>query len=281
MIVDHVQLAIPSDAEATARAFWGDVVGMEEEAKPVSLRSRGGFWFRKGGCSVHLGVEQGFRPQRRAHPAFAVEDLDALAERLEAAGHGVRWDDAVPGLRRFYTHDPFENRIEFVALDRGAGESVADHVAAHGHGAFLRQPALRTPRVGVGCIVTDGRKLLLVKSRRTGRWSTPGGNLEMGETPAACAVREVREETGVSVTGTEFVAITNDVVEEPAGHYVTIWLRAEAEDERIEVRDSDEIAEAAWFSVDALPSPRQPYFENLLGGRCLPASPPNLPFGGG
>ncbi len=48
---------------------------------------------------------------RKAHPAFAVEDLDALAERIG----DVRWDDELPGVRRFYAHDPFGNRLEFLA----------------------------------------------------------------------------------------------------------------------------------------------------------------------
>jgi predicted enzyme related to lactoylglutathione lyase len=43
------------------------------------------------------------------------EELDALAERLEAAGETVRWDEALPGVRRFYSTDPWGNRIELRA----------------------------------------------------------------------------------------------------------------------------------------------------------------------
>jgi hypothetical protein len=42
-------------------------------------------------------------------------ELEALAERLTAAGASVRWDQALPGERRFYTDDPWGNRIEFLA----------------------------------------------------------------------------------------------------------------------------------------------------------------------
>jgi predicted enzyme related to lactoylglutathione lyase len=62
----------------------------------------------------HLGVEADFRPARKAHPTFAVRDLDELAARLMGAGAAVEFDDAIPGLRRFYTADPVGNRIEFL-----------------------------------------------------------------------------------------------------------------------------------------------------------------------
>jgi hypothetical protein len=57
-------------------------------------------------------VEIDFRPARKAHPAVTVEDLDGLARLLIEAGCPVRWDDKLPGIRRFYTEDPFGNRIE-------------------------------------------------------------------------------------------------------------------------------------------------------------------------
>lgn len=80
-------------------------------AKPAGLAAAGGVWFGEG---VHLGVETPFSPARKAHPALAVADLDALAARLEAAGHPVAWDDRIPGVRRLHTADPFGNRVELV-----------------------------------------------------------------------------------------------------------------------------------------------------------------------
>jgi len=44
----------------------------------------------------------------------AREDLDDLCASLEAAGHGVRFDDEIPGARRCYVDDPFGNRIELI-----------------------------------------------------------------------------------------------------------------------------------------------------------------------
>jgi catechol 2,3-dioxygenase-like lactoylglutathione lyase family enzyme len=54
---------------------------------------------------------------RKAHPALRVDadDLDAVAETLRQAGAPVDWDERYPGVRRFYTADPFGNRIEILA----------------------------------------------------------------------------------------------------------------------------------------------------------------------
>jgi catechol 2,3-dioxygenase-like lactoylglutathione lyase family enzyme len=110
----HVQLAIPAGSEDTARAFYGGVLGMGELDKPPVLAARGGCWFRSGGLEVHLGVEDDFRPARKAHPGVLVDDLDGLAARLTDAGVPVQWDDAFPGHRRFYAADPYGNRLEFL-----------------------------------------------------------------------------------------------------------------------------------------------------------------------
>jgi catechol 2,3-dioxygenase-like lactoylglutathione lyase family enzyme len=66
---------------------------------------------------VHLGVEKEFRPARKAHPAFVVDDLAALQAVCEEAGIEVRPNpDGEPG-RGAYVDDPFGNRIEFIAAD--------------------------------------------------------------------------------------------------------------------------------------------------------------------
>ena len=133
------------------------------------------------------------------------------------------------------------------------------------------------PRVGVGCIVARDGRLLLVRSHR-GLWSTPGGHLDFGESPAECAARETLEETGVRVTSVEFVAITNDVMTDPRRHYITIWMRGDADDSEPVLGDPAEVSAVGWFAPDAMPRPLFPYLENLLAGRCMPADPPNLPL---
>lgn len=110
----HVQLSIPPGGEDVCRAFWGGVLGMAEVAKPPVLAARGGCWFRGGGIEVHLGVEEDFRPARKAHPGIRVTGIRALAARLESSGTTVTWDDGLPGHTRFHTVDGFGNRLEFL-----------------------------------------------------------------------------------------------------------------------------------------------------------------------
>jgi catechol 2,3-dioxygenase-like lactoylglutathione lyase family enzyme len=112
--LDHVQIAAPPGCEAAARRFFGELLGLEELPKPEPLASRGGAWFRVGAHELHVGVEADFEAARKAHPAFAVDDVDELAARIESAGFDVRWDDELPGIRRFYAADPWGNRLEFL-----------------------------------------------------------------------------------------------------------------------------------------------------------------------
>ena len=112
--LDHVQLAMPPGGEAAAEAFYSGVLGLPRVPKPEALAARGGCWFERGALRVHLGVEDGFRPARKAHPAIAVHDLGALVERLRASGVEVRPGDGVPGMEQAYVDDPFGNRIELI-----------------------------------------------------------------------------------------------------------------------------------------------------------------------
>ena len=114
--LDHVQVAAPAGTEADARRFYGELLGLAELPKPETLQARGGVWFACGDRQLHVGIAEPFAPATKAHPALLVRlaDLDRLAERLEAGGCSVRWDDAIPGTRRFYPADPWGNRIELV-----------------------------------------------------------------------------------------------------------------------------------------------------------------------
>jgi catechol 2,3-dioxygenase-like lactoylglutathione lyase family enzyme len=113
--IHHVQLAMPPDEEDAGRAFYGDLLGLPEVPKPSELAPRGGLWFRTGALEVHLGVErEGFTPARKAHPAFLVQGLDALRDRLNEAGYRIDEDVQLEGYRRFHVRDPFGNRIELV-----------------------------------------------------------------------------------------------------------------------------------------------------------------------
>lgn len=115
--VDHVQVAAPPGCEAEARRFYGGLLGLPELPKPAALAARGGAWFACGAQQLHVGVEAGFVPAAKAHPALAVAagELEPLAARLVEAGCEVRWDDELPGVARIYVGDPWGNRLELVS----------------------------------------------------------------------------------------------------------------------------------------------------------------------
>src|SRR5262245_19702613 len=112
--IDHVQLAMPPHQEDRARAFYIEILGLAEVPKPEHLAKHGGLWFQQGSLKIHLGVEQGFRPAKKAHPALLVEGLDVLVTRCEQAGYGVVLDEPLEGYERVYVADPFGNRIELM-----------------------------------------------------------------------------------------------------------------------------------------------------------------------
>jgi len=112
--IDHIQLAAPKGCEAKARKFYGDILGLREIEKPEALRGRGGCWFQIGEHQLHIGVEADFRPAKKAHPAFAVQDLEKLRITLVAHGIKITADDALPDAKRFYAEDPWGNRLEFL-----------------------------------------------------------------------------------------------------------------------------------------------------------------------
>lgn len=115
--LDHVQIAAPAGGEAAARAFYGELLGLAELPKPESLASGGGCWFAAGPRQIHIGIEKDFRPAKKAHVALRAADaaaLEAVHARVAARGGVATWDTRQPGVRRFFTEDPWGNRVELL-----------------------------------------------------------------------------------------------------------------------------------------------------------------------
>lgn len=114
--IDHVQLAMPPGGEELARSFYRDLLGLPEIPKPPELARRGGCWFESTAVKIHLGVEQDFRPAKKAHPALLVDDLPSLLAAFSDADVHVVDDEPLEGYHRVYTADPFGNRLELMEL---------------------------------------------------------------------------------------------------------------------------------------------------------------------
>jgi catechol 2,3-dioxygenase-like lactoylglutathione lyase family enzyme len=121
--LDHMQVAAPLGGELAARAFYGEALGLPEVPKPDEMAKRGGCWFQCGAQQIHVGVEAGFTPAKKAHPALRLADeasYAALLAQLEARGIAVRHDHEMePAVKRFFVADPFGNRVELLVVAGG------------------------------------------------------------------------------------------------------------------------------------------------------------------
>jgi len=113
------------------------------------------------------------------------------------------------------------------------------------------------PVVGVGAIlVCDGK--LLVEKRKSepgkGKWSVPGGLVELGESPEHAVIREVKEETGLNVTDPMLIDVVNSVSSDEKGaikyHFVIVdfFLRLKGG----ELRAADDAEDLKWVVIEDL-----------------------------
>ncbi len=129
---------------------------------------------------------------------------------------------------------------------------------------------MNNPRVGTAVLIFKGGKILLGKrkgSHGADTWAPPGGHLEFGESFEACAIREVTEETGVTLFAPEFLAVTNDIFAEEKKHYVTIFMIAQCPEEQTVKNIEPEKTESwEWFDTNKLPEKLFLPMQNLLEG---------------
>lgn len=115
--LDHIMLGAPTDAAPTAREFFGKVLGMPEIPVPEALRDRVHCWFRCGDAEIHVASIPDYRAPDRPHAAFRVANagiLEAVKTALRAAGHPVIDNTERADTVRFFTRDPWGNRLEFL-----------------------------------------------------------------------------------------------------------------------------------------------------------------------
>lgn len=117
--IDHIQICIPEGEEEGGRDFYCRLLGLKEIEKPEALKKNGGFWLKAGDVQIHIGTEKMEKSTSKRHPAFEIDDLDAVKIYLQEQGIRVKEEQAIPGLKRFSFFDYWENRIEFLEVDGG------------------------------------------------------------------------------------------------------------------------------------------------------------------
>ena len=111
----------------------------------------------------------------------------------------------------------------------------------------------RNPAPAAGVILARDHKLLLVRRKfepRAGAWCLPAGFLEYGESPARCAVRELREETGIRARLTGLFGVYAGI-DDPRARTVLILYSADPTGGRL--KPGDDAIEAGFFPLGRLP----------------------------
>lgn len=130
------------------------------------------------------------------------------------------------------------------------------------------------PAVTADCIVmTRDNQVLLIRRKNEpcrGQWAFPGGFMNIDETAEAAAVRELQEETGITLSETDIfqVGAYTAVDRDPRERVITIAYLAEI-DAPVAVKGSDDAARAQWFPLDALPPLAFDHAEILLDARLI------------
>lgn len=117
--LQHVSIARPPGSSVQARAFYGDLLGLDEIPPPRSLAALDLIWYRlDSDTELHIFVEEPVGQDRSGrHFCLAVDDLLATRARCEAAGLTVVGDVPIPGRPRFFVRDPFGNLIELTTIE--------------------------------------------------------------------------------------------------------------------------------------------------------------------
>jgi len=101
-------------------------------------------------------------------------------------------------------------------------------------------------------------RVLLIRRKHdpfAGAWALPGGFVDPGETLAAAAARELREETGVAGADLEQLAAFGDPGRDPRGWTVSVAFLARVDADRVTPAAADDAAEVGWHPLGAPPAP--------------------------
>jgi ADP-ribose pyrophosphatase YjhB (NUDIX family) len=180
-------------------------------------------------------------------------DLLLLLNEIRAIAH-----NGLEFVTDPYDQERYERLLELVSAAYGEALDLPPKAVRH----QLRAEFGRiTPKIGANAAIFDPQgRIVLVQRAENQRWCLPGGWLEANETPAAAAVRETHEETGLTVRPLQFV----DVGTEPtgAGLYTLVAITYLCESIEGTLRGSQEGPTVQFWEIEAVPcwhGPHQTY----------------------
>jgi len=115
--IQHVSIPRPPGSHAQTRAFYGELLGLEEKVVPTTIQHLDLIWYNIGEqMELHLFTEEPLEDRSGRHFCIEVEDVDAMRERLTRAGFEPRETTPIHNRPRFFCRDPFGNDIEFTTI---------------------------------------------------------------------------------------------------------------------------------------------------------------------
>jgi hypothetical protein len=113
--IEHVALAYPAGRIDEVRAYYIGLLGLSEIDRPASIATPG-VWLDCGAVQLHFSNDPAFNVQERPHTALLVDGLRELVTQLQGKGYTAQQAAPLGGRERFFTWDPFGNKLELVAL---------------------------------------------------------------------------------------------------------------------------------------------------------------------
>lgn len=117
--LQHASIPMNAGGNDKGRQFYGETLGLTEITPPAVLGTERFVWYQAGddGHEIHLYTDDDYGPGSKGqHFCLQVDDPDAVRKTLEANGYETQDTDPIPNRPRFFTHDPFGNRVEISAI---------------------------------------------------------------------------------------------------------------------------------------------------------------------
>jgi catechol 2,3-dioxygenase-like lactoylglutathione lyase family enzyme len=115
--IQHVSVPRPPGSHDQTRAFYGDLLGLEEKPVPSTIQDLDLIWYNVGDdMELHVFTEEPLEDRSGRHFCLEVDDVEAMRRRLTDAGFEPWTPVGIANRPRFFCRDPFGNTIEFTTI---------------------------------------------------------------------------------------------------------------------------------------------------------------------